>query len=222
MQAVTNLAKTAGLPALQLLKSIPGLSGIVDQVASTLTGGDGMLNNLLNIGPGATQLAGLKDASNTAAQDYKVLGDGIKGEYQALGDRGQGMFDTLGAKGQQGYENLGMKVGETYNNLAQTYQDGYGMLGDKVGNTYNNLATQTEGQYAGLAARTKADVGKFTPFNITTNVGSTDGAGKFTPTSGSQGISDAATQAATSSFGAANGIDVNNLAKQRYDLMQNV
>jgi len=222
LQAVTNLAKSAGLPALQALKAIPGLSGIVDQVASTLGSGDGMLNNLLNIGAGATQLAGLKDASNTAAQGYQDLGDSLKGQYQSLGATGQGMFNDLGNRGQQGYEGLGMKVGDTYNNLAQTYQDGYGMLGDKVGNTYNNLATQTEGQYAGLAARTKADVGKFTPFNITTNVGSTDGAGKFTPTSGSQGISDAATQAATSSFGAANGIDVNNLAKQRYDLMQNV
>lgn len=220
--AIANLVKTVGPGVLQALKAIPGLSGIVDQVASTLTGGDGMLNNLLNIGAGATQLAGLKDASNTAAQGYQDLGDSLKGQYQFLGGKAQGMFTDLGNKGQQGYENLGMKVGETYNNLAQTYQDGYGMLGDKVGNTYNNLATQTEGQYAGLAARTKADVGKFTPFNITTNVGSTDGAGKFTPTAGSQGISDAATQAATSSFGAANGIDVNNLAKQRYDLMQNV
>jgi len=220
--AITNLVKTAGPSVLQALKAIPGLSGIVDQVAGVITGGDGMLNNLLNIGAGATQLAGLKDASNTAAQGYQDLGDSLKGQYQFLGDKGQGMFDALGAKGQAGYENLGMKVGETYNDLADTYQQGYGMLGDKVGNTYNNLATQTEGQYAGLAARTKADVGKFTPFNITTNVGSTDGAGKFTPTSGSQGISDAATQAATSSFGAANNIDVNNLAKQRYDLMQQV
>jgi len=220
--AIANLVKTAGPGVLQALKAIPGLSGIVDQVASKLTGGDGLLNNLLNIGAGATQLAGLKDASNTAAQGYQDLGDSLKGQYQSLGATGQGMFNDLGNRGQQGYENLGMKVGETYNNLAQTYQDGYGMLGDKVGNTYNNLATQTEGQYAGLAARTKADVGKFTPFNITTNVGSTDGAGKFTPTAGSQGISDAATAAATSSFGAANGIDVNNLAKQRYDLMQNV
>ena len=222
--AIANLVKTAGPGVLQALKAIPGLSGIVDQVANTLTGGggDSMLNNLLNIGAGATQLAGLKDASNTAAQGYQDLGDSLKGQYQFLGDKGQGMFDALGAKGQAGYENLGMKVGETYNNLAQTYQDGYGMLGDKVGNTYNNLATQTEGQYAGLAARTKADVGKFTPFNITTNVGSTDAAGKFTPTAGAQGISDSATQAATSSFGAANNIDVNNLAKQRYDLMQNV
>lgn len=220
--AIANLVKTAGPGVLSALKAIPGLSGIVDQVASTLTGGDGMLSNLLNIGAGATQLAGLKDASNTAAQGYQDLGDSLKGQYQSLGATGQGMFNDLGNRGQTGYENLGMKVGETYNNLAQTYQDGYGMLGDKVGNTYNNLATQTEGQYAGLAARTKADVGKFTPFNITTNVGSTDGAGKFTPTAGAQGISDAATQAATSSFGAANGIDVNNLAKQRYDLMQNV
>jgi len=220
--AITNLVKTAGPSVLQALKAIPGLSGIVDQVAGVITGGDGMLNNLLNIGAGATQLAGLKDASNTAAQGYQDLGDSLKGQYQFLGDKGQGMFDALGAKGQAGYENLGMKVGETYNDLADTYQQGYGMLGDKVGNTYNNLATQTEGKYAGLAARTKADVGKFTPFNITTNVGSTDGAGKFTPTAGAQGISDAATAAATSSFGAANNIDVNNLAKQRYDLMQQV
>lgn len=197
---ITNLVKTAGPGVLQALKSIPGLSGIVDQVANSLTGGKGLFSNLMNVAAGATELQGLKNASNTAAQGYSDLGDSLKGQYQFLGDKAQGMFSDLGAAGKTGYEDLGMKVGDTY----------------------NNLANQTEGRYADLAARTKADVGKFTPYNITTNVGSTDSAGKFTPTAGSQGISDSATQAATSSFGAANEIDVNNLAKQRYDLMQSI
>lgn len=197
---ITNLVKTAGPGVLQALKSIPGLSGIVDQVANSLTGGKGLFSNLMNVAAGATELQGLKNASNTAAQGYSDLGDSLKGQYQFLGDKAQGMFTSLGNKGQTAYENLGMKVGDTY----------------------NNLANQTEGRYADLASRTKADVGKFTPYNITTNVGSTDATGKFTPTSGAQGISDSATQAATSSFGAANEIDVNNLAKQRYDLMQSI
>jgi hypothetical protein len=196
---ITNLVRTAGPGVLQALKSIPGLSGIVDQVANTLTGSNG-LSTLANIGAGTAMLTGLKDASNTAAAGYSDLGDSLKGQYQFLGDKAQGMFGALGSQGKAGYEDLGMKVGDTY----------------------NNLANQTEGRYADLAARTKADVGKFTPYNITTNVGSTDATGKFTPTAGSLGPSGSATGAATSSFGAANGIDVNNLAKQRYDLMQSI
>ena len=222
LQAVTNLAKTAGLPALQLLKSIPGLSGVVDQVSQTLGLGGDTLGGLLTAGGGLAALGSLKNASNTAADQYGALGDSLKGQYQFLGDKAQGLFSDLGATGRQGYENLGMKVGETYNGLADTYQKGYGLLGDQVGNTYNNLATQTEGQYRGLADRTKAEVGKFTPYNITTNVGSTNDKGAFTASPGMQGVSDSATKAAQSSFDAGNAIDVNNLAGQRYDLMQSI
>jgi hypothetical protein len=63
--AITNLLKTAGPSVLQALKAIPGLSGIVDQVAATVTGGGGMLNNLLNLGAGTAALTGLKNASVT-------------------------------------------------------------------------------------------------------------------------------------------------------------
>lgn len=220
--AITNLLKTAGPSVLQALKAIPGLSGLVDQVASTVTGGDGMLNNLLNLGAGTAALTGLKNASNTAADQYGGLADSVKGQYQFLGDKAQGMFNGLGAQGQSEYNALGMRVGETYNNLADTYQQGYALLGDKVGTTYNNLATNTEGQYTNLANKATEQVGKFTPYNITTNVGTTNDKGAFTPTAGAQGISDSATKAAQSSFDAGNAIDVNNLTKQRYDQMQSI
>ncbi len=198
--AITNLLKTAGPSVLQALKAIPGLSGIVDQVAATVTGGDGMLNNLLNLGAGTAALTGLKNASNTAADAYGGLADSVKGQYQFLGDKAQGMFTGLGNEGKAGYE----------------------ALGTKVGNTYNNLATQTEGQYTNLANKATEQVGKFTPYNITTNVGTTNDKGAFTPTAGAQGISDSATKAAQSSFDAGNAIDVNNLTKQRYDQMQSI
>lgn len=198
--AITNLLKTAGPSVLQALKAIPGLSGLVDQVASAVTGGDGMLNNLLNLGAGTAALTGLKNASNTAADAYGGLADGVKGQYQFLGDKAQGMFTGLGNEGKAGYE----------------------ALGTKVGNTYNNLATQTEGQYTNLANKATEQVGKFTPYNITTNVGTTNDKGAFTPTAGAQGISDSATKAAQSSFDAGNAIDVNNLTKQRYDQMQSI
>lgn len=198
--AITNLIKSAGPGVLQALKAIPGLSGIVDQVASAVTGGDGMLNNLLNIGAGTAALTGLKNASNTAADAYGGLADSLKGQYQFLGDKAQGMFTGLGNEGRTAYEQLGTKVGDTY----------------------NNLATQTEGQYTNLANKATEQVGKFTPYNITTNVGTTNDKGAFTPTAGAQGISDSATQAAQSSFAAGNAIDVNNLTKQRYDQMQSI
>lgn len=198
--AITNLIKTAGPGVLQALRSIPGLSGVVDQVAATVTGGGGMLNNLLNIGAGTAALTGLKNASNTAADAYGGLADSLKGQYQFLGDKAQGMFTGLGNEGRLAYEQLGTKVGDTY----------------------NNLATQTEGQYTNLANKATEQVGKFTPYNITTNVGTTNDKGAFTPTAGAQGISDSATQAAQSSFAAGNAIDVNNLTKQRYDQMQSI
>lgn len=219
--AITSLLKTMAPAALKAALGSAG--GIVDQVTNALglTGGD-TLGGLLTAGGGLAALGSLKDASNTAADAYGGLGDSLKGQYQYLGDKAQGLFSDLGATGRQGYENLGMKVGETYNGLADTYQKGYGLLGDQVGNTYNNLATQTEGQYKGLADRTKAEVGKFTPYNITTNVGSTNDKGTFTASPGMQGVSDSATKAAQSSFDAGNAIDVNNLAGQRYDLMQSI
>ncbi len=222
--AIANLVKTMGPTVLSTLRSALGSNGgIVDTVANALgiSGGD-TLGGLLTAGGGLAALGSLKNASNTAADQYGALGDSLKGQYQFLGDKAQGLFSDLGATGRQGYENLGMKVGETYNGLADTYQKGYGLLGDQVGNTYNNLATQTEGQYKGLADRTKAEVGKFTPYNITTNVGSTNDKGAFTASPGMQGVSDSATKAAQSSFDAGNAIDVNNLAGQRYDLMQSI
>lgn len=223
--AALNLLRSGGLTALNALRSLlpSDKQGVVGQIANSLgLGGGDTLSGLLTAGGGLAALGSLKNASNTAADQYGALGDSLKGQYQFLGDKAQGLFSDLGATGRQGYENLGMKVGETYNGLADTYQKGYGLLGDQVGNTYNNLATQTEGQYRGLADRTKAEVGKFTPYNITTNVGSTNDKGAFTASPGMQGVSDSATKAAQSSFDAGNAIDVNNLAGQRYDLMQSI
>lgn len=223
--AALNLLKAGGLPVLNTLRSLlpSNKQGVVGQLADAIgLGGGDTLGGLLTAGGGLAALGSLKNASNTAADQYGALGDSLKGQYQFLGDKAQGLFSDLGATGRQGYENLGMKVGETYNGLADTYQKGYGLLGDQVGNTYNNLATQTEGQYRGLADRTKAEVGKFTPYNITTNVGSTNDKGAFTASPGMQGVSDSATKAAQSSFDAGNAIDVNNLAGQRYNLMQSI
>lgn len=201
--AALNLLKSAGPSVLQTLRSVlPSGSNLLNQVARLVSseGSTGMLNNLLNIGAGTAALTGLKNASNTAADAYGGLADSLKGQYQFLGDKAQGMFTGLGNEGRAAYEQLGTKVGDTY----------------------NNLATQTEGQYTNLANKASEQVGKFTPYNITTNVGTTNDKGAFTPTAGAQGISDSATQAAQSSFSAGNAIDVNNLTKQRYDQMQSI
>lgn len=225
--AALNLIKSGGMPIVNAIKSIVTSQGkngsIVDQIASGLgiTGGNA-LGGLFTSGAGLAALGSLKNASNTAADQYGGLADSVKGQYQFLGDKAQGMFNGLGAQGQSEYNALGMRVGETYNNLADTYQQGYALLGDKVGTTYNNLATNTEGQYTNLANKATEQVGKFTPYNITTNVGTTNDKGTFTPTAGAQGISDSATKAAQSSFDAGNAIDVNNLTKQRYDQMQSI
>jgi len=225
--AAINLLKSGGMQAINVVKAVVtnlGKSGsVVDQIASGLgiTGGD-TLSGLFTAGAGLAALGSLKSASNTAADQYGGLADSVKGQYQFLGDKAQGMFNGLGAQGQSEYNALGMRVGETYNNLADTYQQGYALLGDKVGTTYNNLATNTEGQYTNLANKATEQVGKFTPYNITTNVGTTNDKGTFTPTAGAQGISDSATKAAQSSFDAGNAIDVNNLTKQRYDQMQSI
>ena len=203
--AALNLIKSGGMPIVNAIKSIVTSQGkngsIVDQIASGLgiTGG-GALGGLFTSGAGLAALGSLKNASNTAADQYGGLADSVKGQYQFLGDKAQGMFTGLGNEGKAGYE----------------------ALGTQVGNTYNNLATQTEGQYTNLANKATEQVGKFTPYNITTNVGTTNDKGAFTPTAGAQGVSDSATKAAQSSFDAGNAIDVNNLTKQRYDQMQSI
>lgn len=198
---MANLAKV--VPYLKTLAptALSQLFGqLPSNVANTLQSmmnGDG--SGLLDLAAGYTMLDGLKEASGTAADSYKNLGDTTKGEYQFLGDRAGTALKDLGLEGQGLFSELGMNVG----------------------NTYNNLASNVGGAYKGLAESAKEDLGKFTPYAITTNLGTTN-KGTFTPTAGTQGVLDSATKAAQSSFTAANDIDVNNLAKQRYDLMQSI
>lgn len=200
--------KSIPAAALGAIKSLlpDSVKGIVDNLT-----GAGMLGLAGDV-IGGSQLLG---ASNTAADALNTLGNQNFNDYiqhaQNIDNRTQGIGNTLDSR----YNALGTKASGMLGDLATQAKGDYNALGTAAAGTYNGIASGTKTAYDNLLADVKGTTEKFTPWNVTTNVGSTN-KGVFTPTAGTQNVSDQATAAAGSSFGAANNIDVNNLAQQKF------
>lgn len=186
------------------------VKGIVDNIT-----GAGMLGLAGDV-IGGSQLLG---ASNTAADALSELGNQNFNDYVQHGtnidNRTQGIGNELNTR----YNNLGTKASGMLGDLATQAKGDYNALGTAAAGTYNGIAGGTKTAYDNLLADVKGTTEKFTPWNVTTNVGSTN-KGIFTPAAGTQNVSDQATAAAGSSFGAANAVDVNNLAAQKFGQQQ--
>lgn len=223
-----GLAALAGLPS-AVLNGIKSLlpAGVQSAIAG-LTG-SGMFDLL----GGAAALNGVVGASNTAADSYNTLGNEVAGRFANAGqqnlndftsligntlDRTQGIGDTLNTR----YNDLGTGYSGMLTGLADKGATALNNFGTAAAGIYNGIAGGTKSAYDQLVADTKKSIGTFKPFNISTNVGSTDTAGNFNLTPGMQAVSDNATSAAGSSFGAANDIDVNNLAAQKFAQQQSM
>lgn len=207
-------AALKSIPAVALgaIKSLlpDSVKGIVDNLT-----GAGMLGLAGDV-IGGSQLLG---ASNTAADALNTLGNQNFNDYiqhaQNIDNRTQGIGNTLDSR----YNALGTKASGMLGDLATQAKGDYNALGTAAAGTYNGIASGTKTAYDNLLADVKGTTEKFTPWNVTTNVGSTN-KGVFTPTAGTQNVSDQATAAAGSSFGAANAVDVNNLAAQKFGQQQ--
>ena len=182
------------------------VKGIVDNL--TGSGMFGLAGDVI----GGSQLLG---ASNTAADALNTLGNQNFNDYiqhaQNIDNRTQGIGNTLNSR----YNALGTTASGMLGDLATQAKGDYNALGTAAAGTYNGIASGTKTAYDNLLNKVEGTTEKFTPWNVTTNVGSTN-KGVFTPTAGTQNVSDQATAAAGSSFGAANNIDVNNLAQQKF------
>ena len=218
LNALKNIPSSIVKGALSLLPQ--NVQDGLKNVANTLTGnGTGDFSNLANLigaGVAANDLIG---ASNTAAADYNTLGNDQANEFYGLfsniDNRTQGIGNTLNDR----YKQLGTDASGMLGNLATQAKGDYNALGTAAAGTYNNVASGNKSAYDNLLTDIKSNSEKFTPWNVTTNVGTTN-KGLFTPTVGTQNVSDQATAAAGSSFGAANAIDVNNLAQQKFGQQQ--
>lgn len=213
--ALKNLPTSFVKSALSLLPQ--GMQNGLKSIYDSLTGGSG--SGLFDLAGGLAQLNGLTGASNTAADAYNQLGNENFNDYiqhaQNIDNRTQGIGNELNTR----YQNLGTKASGMLGDLATQAKGDYNALGTAAAGTYNGIAGGTKTAYDNLLADVKGTTEKFTPWNVTTNVGSTN-KGIFTPAAGTQNVSDQATAAAGSSFGAANAVDVNNLAAQKFGQQQ--
>ena len=207
--ALATLAKIAPSVFNTVKSFLP--QGVQNVLSNILGGGTGMFD----LAAGALQADQLVGASNTAANAYNELGDQAFNDYLQhatnLDNRTQGIGNTLDTR----YNALGAKTAGMLGDLATQAKGDYNALGTAASGTYNGIASGTKTAYDNLLNKVEGTTEKFTPWNVTTNVGSTN-KGLFTPTVGTQNVSDQATAAAGSSFGAANNIDVNNLAQQKF------
>lgn len=207
--ALATLAKIAPSVFNTVKSFLP--QGVQNVLSNILGGGTGMFD----LAAGALQADQLVGASNTAANAYNELGDQAFNDYLQhatnLDNRTQGIGNTLDTR----YNALGAKTAGMLGDLATQAKGDYNALGTAASETYNGIASGTKTAYDNLLNKVEGTTEKFTPWNVTTNVGSTN-KGLFTPTVGTQNVSDQATAAAGSSFGAANNIDVNNLAQQKF------
>lgn len=221
--ALAQVASGGALPA-GFAQALAKLGpGILKAAGAMLPSGvKNIIDNLVNASPGmfdliggALQADGLIGASNTAADAYNTLGNQQFNDYLQhatnLDNRTQGIGNTL----DQRYNALGDKAQGMLGDLATGAKTDYTNLGTAAAGVYNGIAGGTKTAYDNLLGKVEGTAEKFTPWNVTTNVGSTN-KGMFTPTPGIQNVSDQATSAAGSSFGAANNIDVNNLAQQKF------
>jgi len=224
-----SIAAATGIP--EALLTAPGALATLDKIAPSVFNTaksflpqdvQNVLSNILGGGTGMFDLAAgalqadqLVGASNTAANAYNELGDQAFNDYLQhatnLDNRTQGIGNTLDTR----YNALGAKTAGMLGDLATQAKGDYNALGTAAAGTYNGIASGTKTAYDNLLNKVEGTTEKFTPWNVTTNVGSTN-KGVFTPTAGTQNVSDQATAAAGSSFGAANNIDVNNLAQQKF------
>lgn len=207
--ALANLAKIAPSVFNTVKSFLP--QDVQNVLSNILGGGTGMFD----LAAGALQADQLVGASNTAADAYNELGNQAFNDYLQhatnLDNRTQGIGNTLDTR----YNALGAKTAGMLGDLATQAKGDYNALGTAAAGTYNGIASGTKTAYDNLLNKVEGTTEKFTPWNVTTNVGSTN-KGLFTPTVGTQNVSDQATAAAGSSFGAANNIDVNNLAQQKF------
>lgn len=221
--ALSQVAAGGSLPA-GFAEAVAKLGPGVLKAAGALlpSGVKSVIDGLVNASPGMFDMLGgalqadqLIGASNTAADAYNTLGNQQFNDYlqhaQNLDNRTQGIGNTL----DQRYNALGDKAQGMLGDLATGAKTDYTNLGTAAAGVYNGIAGGTKTAYDNLLNKVEGTAEKFTPWNVTTNVGSTN-KGMFTPTAGIQNVSDQATAAAGSSFGAANAIDVNNLAQQKF------
>jgi len=212
LAAIGAALKAIPSAALGLIKGLlpDSVKGLVDNLT-----GAGMLG-LAGDAIGGSQLLG---ASNTAADAFNTLGNQNFNDYiqhaQNIDNRTQGIGNTLNDR----YKQLGTDASGMLGNLATQAKGDYNALGGAAAGVYNGVAGGNKAAYDSLLTDLKGSTEKFTPWNVTTNVGSTN-KGIFTPTTGTQNVSDQATAAAGASFGAANNIDVNNLAAQKFGQQQ--
>lgn len=186
------------------------VKGIVDNL--TGSGMFGLAGDVI----GGSQLLG---ASNTAADALNTLGNQNFNDYiqhaQNIDNRTQGIGNTLYDR----YSGLGLKTNGMLGALGDQAKRDYNNLGTSAAGVFNGISTGTKTAYDKLLEDVKGTSEKFTPWNVTTNIGSTN-KGVFTPTAGTQNVSDQATEAAADSFRGASAIDVDNLAKQKFDMQK--
>jgi hypothetical protein len=163
-----------------------GLGQIASSLLTGITSGNqaNVLGQLINAGVGYAQAKQAADAllasGQLSQQQYNQLASnlqtgyqGIQGQYNQLGQNVRDTYTTLGDT----YANQMDLLGGRYAGLGQGIAANLGGLGSNLQGQYNQLGQQFSGmagdvrttynQFADEAAR---NVGKFTPYGVTSNL----------------------------------------------------
>ena len=163
-----------------------GLGQIASSLLTGITSGNqaNVLGQLINAGVGYAQAKQAADAllasGQLSQQQYNQLASnlqtgyqGIQGQYNQLGQNVRDTYTTLGDT----YANQMDLLGGRYAGLGQGIATNLGGLGSNLQGQYNQLGQQFSGmagdvrttynQFADEAAR---NVGKFTPYGVTSNL----------------------------------------------------
>jgi hypothetical protein len=218
-QATQDLVNQAANQNINVAPTTPVVPPVVPPATTTTTPSN-TLGSLINAGVNYQQAKEAADALLASGQlsqqqynnlantlqtgyqgiqgQYNQLGQNIRDTYTQLGDTYATQMDLLGGR----YAGLGQQLGSGLMGLGGNLQGQYNQLGGQFSNMAGDVRT-TYNQFADEAAR---NVGKFTPYGVTSNLVGDAGTG----------VQNAALQASRQSFEQAGLTNVDQLSQDYY------